>query len=73
MPRLPRTVRIESRTNLLFSFEKMALYTYLHGREDDESRFNAWRDVVGQLPRHRTRVLTWPVYGIVLGGDARST
>ena len=37
------------------------LYAYLHGGEDDESRFNAWRDVVAELPRRQTRVLTWPV------------
>jgi hypothetical protein len=71
-------VRIESRTNLLFSFEKMAmrdavkspegarlfaegLFEYLHGRGDDETRFNAWREVVAGLPRRQTRVLTWPV------------
>lgn len=73
-----QAVRIESRTNLLFSFEKMALrdavrtaagarafaeglFAFLHGREDDESRFTRWRDVVAALPRRQTRVLTWPV------------
>lgn len=71
-------VRIESRTNLLFSFEKMALrdalrppegarafaeglYHFLFGGGNDEVRFNRWRDVVASLPRHQTRVLTWPV------------
>jgi hypothetical protein len=70
-------VRIESRTNLLFSFEKMALrdavkgegaqlfseglYAWLHGRERLESRFARWCDVVAALPRRQTRVLTWPV------------
>ena len=71
-------VKIESRTNLLFSFEKMALrdavkssagarlfaeglHDLLYGRADDERRFNDWCDVVGQLPRRQTRVLTWPV------------
>ena len=71
-------VSIESRTNLLFSFEKMALrdavksaagakafaeglYEYLYGRASDEHRFERWRDVVGDLPRVKTRVLTWPV------------
>ena len=70
--------RIESRTNLLFSFEKMALrnavkspegarlfaeglYDYLYGSGAPEPRFERWRDVVGRLPRHQTRVLTWPV------------
>jgi hypothetical protein len=71
-------VRIESRTNLLFSFEKMALrdavrppegakvfaeglFEFLHGRGSDQMRFERWCDVVGQLPRRQTRVLTWPV------------
>ena len=71
-------VKIESRTNLLFSFEKMALrdavkssegatlfaqglHDLLYGRGDDERRFNDWCEVVGQLPRRQTRVLTWPV------------
>ena len=71
-------VKIESRTNLLFSFEKMALrdavksaegaklfadglHNLLWGRGDDERRFNEWCEVVGQLPRRQTRVLTWPV------------
>lgn len=71
-------VRIESRTNLLFSFEKMALrdavkspagarafaeglYQYLHGKGTLQARFEAWVDVVEQLPRKQTRVLTWPV------------
>ncbi len=71
-------VSIESRPNLLFSFEKMALrdavkttagaqafaeglYELLHGRGGDERRFEQWCEVVGQLPRRQTRVLTWPV------------
>ncbi|HYV98740.1 MAG TPA: hypothetical protein VE967_14890 [Gemmatimonadaceae bacterium] len=71
-------VTIESRTNLLFSFEKMALrdavksdrgaeafarglYELLHGRGTDQARFTAWCDVVAELPRKQTRVLTWPV------------
>jgi len=73
-----RAVTIESRTNLLFSFEKMAirdavkarggakafaegLYDYLHGRGSARSRFERWVEVVGNLPRKQTRVLTWPV------------
>jgi hypothetical protein len=73
-----RAVRIESRTNLLFSFEKMALRDavkspagakafalgindYLHGDGSVEDRFERWVDVVAQLPRKQTRVLTWPV------------
>jgi hypothetical protein len=77
-----RAVSIESRTNLLFSFEKMALrdavksgagaqafarglYDFLHGEGDLESKFNRWRDVVAELPRRQTRVLTWPVLTVV--------
>lgn len=73
-----RAVAIESRTNLLFSFEKMALrdglrspegaalfsqglYDFLHGSGGDRQRFERWCEVVGQLPRRQTRVLTWPV------------
>jgi len=73
-----RAVRIESRTNLLFSFEKMALrdavkspsgakafasglHEFLHGRGSDVHRFERWCEVVGDLPRKQTRVLTWPV------------
>jgi hypothetical protein len=71
-------VTIESRTNLLFSFEKMALrdavkppagarafaeglYDFLHGRGSDQARFERWCEVVGELPRKQTRVLTWPI------------
>ena len=71
-------VRIESRTNLLFSFEKMALrdavrsragarafatglHAFLHGRGDLEGRFERWCEVVADLPRRQTRVLTWPI------------
>jgi hypothetical protein len=71
-------VTIESRTNLLFSFEKMAirdavkstegarafaegLFDFLHGRGNVETRFNRWIEVVSNLPRKQTRVLTWPV------------
>jgi hypothetical protein len=80
-----RAVRIESRTNLLFSFEKMALrdavkskagarafaeglYDFLHGGGAIERKFNRWVDVVSQLPRKQTRVLTWPlltVFGFI--------
>ena len=73
-----RAVTIESRTNLLFSFEKMAmrdavksaagarafaegLYDFLHGRGTTETKFNRWVEVVSELPRKQTRVLTWPV------------
>lgn len=70
--------RIESKTNLLFSFEKMAfrdairsgtgsrlfsegLYQLLYGRGGENSRFDAWVETVGKLPRTKTRVLTHPV------------
>ena len=73
-----QAVRIESRTNLLFSFEKMALRDavkspagakafalgindYLHGEGSLRDRFERWVEVVAQLPRKQTRVLTWPV------------
>ena len=76
---------IESRTNLLFSFEKMALrdavgsitgakafatglFEFLHGTESLDIRFEAWIDVIGHLPRRKTRVLTWPavtVFGFI--------
>jgi hypothetical protein len=69
---------IESRTNLLFSFEKMAirdavasdrgaraftegLYAFLYGTGSAEERFDAWVEIVGNLPRRKTRVLTWPL------------
>jgi hypothetical protein len=76
---------IESRTNLLFSFEKMALrdavrspagakafasglFEFLHGADALESRFASWVDVIGRLPRRKTRVLTWPsatIFGFI--------
>ena len=73
-----QAVRIESRTNLLFSFEKMALrdavkpaegarafatglYELLYGEGTLERKFERWCEVVGELPRRQTRVLTWPV------------
>jgi hypothetical protein len=73
-----RAVSIESRTNLLFSFEKMALrdavkpeagarafstglYAFLHGRGGEQSRFEQWCEIVAELPRRQTRVLTWPL------------
>ncbi|MGC2236799.1 MAG: hypothetical protein WA584_11600 [Pyrinomonadaceae bacterium] len=71
-----RAIRIESRTNLLFSFEKMALrdavkiddgarsfaeglYEFLHGAGNLEQKFERWVEVVENLPRKQTRVLTW--------------
>jgi hypothetical protein len=73
-------VAIESRTNLLFSFEKMALrdavkgagaqafaeglYAYLYGSGTDQERFERWAATVESLPRRQTRVLTWPIVTI---------
>jgi hypothetical protein len=71
-------IRIEARTNLLFSFEKIAirdavsspggakefaegLFEWLYGRGRVADRFDRWRDVVSELPRRQTRVVTWPV------------
>jgi len=82
-------VTIESRTNLLFSFEKMALrdavkstagarafanglFELLHGRADDQRRFESWCETVSELPRRQTRVLTWPlltVFGFIAQPD----
>jgi hypothetical protein len=76
-----RAVTIEARTNLLFSFEKMALrdavkssagarafteglYEFLYGRGSDRAKFERWCEVVAELPRRQTRVLTWPVVTI---------
>jgi hypothetical protein len=37
------------------------LYDFLHGRGQLEKKFERWCEVVGELPRRQTRVLTWPV------------
>jgi hypothetical protein len=37
------------------------LYEFLHGKGNDEARFNAWCATVAGLPRKQTRVLTWPL------------
>ncbi len=78
-------IRIESKTNLLFSFEKMALrdavkgeggaelfafglFDFIYGKQSLEKRFKNFVEVVGQLPRKQTRVLTWPlvtVFGFI--------
>jgi hypothetical protein len=82
-------VAIESRTNLLFSFEKMALrdavrdgrgaktfahglWDFLHGEDDDKTRFERWVETVEDLPRKQTRVLTWPI-ATVFGFIAQPT
>src|SRR5207253_22624 len=72
-----RALRIEGRTSLIFSFEKMALrdgirgkggqifarglYQFLHGRASMQKRFEDWVAALGALPRKQTRVVTWPV------------
>ena len=84
-----KAVKIETRTNLLFSFEKMALrdatntydsarmfseglYHYVYGQEPLKERFERFVDVVANLPRKQTRVLTWPlvtVFGFIARPD----
>lgn len=75
-----RAVRIETRTNLLFSFEKMALrdavrgrgarefaeglYEYVYGRGSMRTRFEGFTQVLENLPRRQTRVLTWPLHTV---------
>ncbi len=73
-----RALQIESRTNFLFSFEKMALrdgvrtgdgarifaeglYQLLYERGTLKNRFVQWIMSVSQLPRKKSRVLSWPV------------
>jgi hypothetical protein len=73
-----RALQVESQTNLLFSFEKMALrdalraadgarafaeglFAWLHGRGGTQEKFARWTQVVAALPRHQTRVNTWPI------------
>ena len=72
-----RAAAIEGRTNLLFSFEKMALRDALRtpagarlfavGLLDwleggvTRTAFGRWCEVVERLPRRGTRVFTWPV------------
>ncbi|HVG23640.1 MAG TPA: hypothetical protein VND45_05755 [Thermoanaerobaculia bacterium] len=76
-----RAARIEGKTNLLFSFEKMALRDAVKSPEGAEAfarglydflygsgSFEKWVEVVGALPRRQTRVLTWPlvtVFGFI--------
>jgi hypothetical protein len=71
-----RALRIEGRTNLIFSFEKMALrdgvkgtgaatfakglYAFLHSEGPSERRFETWITALDALPRKQTRVVTWP-------------
>jgi hypothetical protein len=48
------------------------LYEFLHGAGSDERRFERWVEVVANLPRRQTRVLTWPlvtVFGFIAQPD----
>lgn len=80
-----KAIELESKTNLLFSFEKMAvrdgvktnssaqlfsegLYAYVYGKKELQQKFENFTDMLGQLPRKQTRVLTWPlqtVFGFI--------
>ena len=46
------------------------LYDWLYGRGSEAARFEHWAAVVDGLPRHQTRVATWPVV-TVFGSIAR--
>jgi hypothetical protein len=44
------------------------LFEFLHGESSLQKRFEDWVEVVAQLPRKQTRVLTWPlvtVFGFI--------
>jgi hypothetical protein len=72
-----RALAVEARTNLLYSFEKMALRDALRSRAaadrfveglraftrgtPNRSSFESWCDVLQGLPRRQSRVFTWPV------------
>jgi hypothetical protein len=70
-----RAVAIEGRTNLLFSFEKMAIRDSVRSIQGacgfavglyeflygKGDRFEQWCSELNKLPRKQTRVLTWPV------------
>ena len=48
------------------------LFDMLHGPESVDARFERWCNVVGSLPRRKTRVLTWPlatVFGFIAQPD----
>lgn len=48
------------------------LFDFLHGRGSKQRRFDAWCNVVADLPRRQTRVLTWPlvtVFGFIAQPD----
>jgi hypothetical protein len=69
-----RAVAIEGRTNLLFSFEKMAIRDAVKSIQGacgfavglyeflyGKGEFDQWCAELGGMPRKQTRVLTWPV------------
>jgi hypothetical protein len=37
------------------------LFDYLHGKAGPARRFTRWVELIADLPRRQTRVLTWPV------------
>ena len=48
------------------------LYDFLHGKAALKRRFQKWVQVVSELPRKQTRVLTWPlvtVFGFIAQPD----
>ena len=74
-------IKVESKTHLLFSFEKMAirdalktpvaqrlfaegLFEFIYGSGEILNRFMKWANIIAQLPRKQTRVLTWPILTI---------
>jgi hypothetical protein len=69
-----QAVKIEARTNLIFSFEKMALRDAIKAPGGarafalglyewlfEDGDFDRWVETVAALPRRQTRVLTWPI------------
>lgn len=72
-----RAVNVETKTNLLFSFEKMALrdavkangaklfaeglYEFIYGEGSTQKRFEKFAELLSVLPRKQTRVRTWPL------------
>ena len=69
-----QAVAIESRTNLLFSFEKMALRDAVRAAEGAArfASFDRCCATLAELPRRQTRVLTWPlatVFGFIAQPD----
>jgi hypothetical protein len=81
-----QAVRIEARTNLLFSFEKMALRDAIKSSRGaqafaiglyeylygraDAGGFERWCAVIASLPARKTKMLSWPMV-TVFGQIAR--